>query len=217
MSDINSLIQEIDEDLQHKKFMEAWKKYGNLIVLLALGIVLATAGLTGWNNWRVKSEQKATATLIQVVNDKDADAAKKIAELDSFAQKNGTTPQAVLARFETAYETLKSGKTDEAVGLYDSIAKDEKIEPAFRQLADLYAVQAQFDKGEPTVLMARLQTLFAGAWHLTAKEYAAHLALKMGDKEKAKKLFEELAQDQGISPIMLQRVQDMLRWINGSK
>jgi hypothetical protein len=218
MSDINSLLQEIDEDLQHQKFLDLWKKHGNLVVSIALAIILTTAGITGWNSWRTNAHQKETGALLQIMGEKDGEEAKKIESLEDFAKKGDATTQAVLARFEAAFQTLKKGDADKAASLYDDLAKDEKIEPAFRQLAGFYSVQAQFDKGDPAVLMARLQPLLAdSAWRFSAKEYAAHLALKMGDKEKAKQLFGELGPDSGAPSSIVDRAHDMLRWLNGGE
>jgi hypothetical protein len=85
-----------------------------------------------------------------------------------------------------------------------------------RQLADLLSVRAQLDSGDPAVLDKRLQVLAAdGApWRYTAMEFQAFLALRAGDKGKARKIFTQLSQDSGAPDSLSARAADMLRYLS---
>lgn len=214
MSDIHSLLHEIDEDLHKQKLEAFWQKYGLAILVAALAIILATASYTGWTTWHEHKNQKATEGLIRILMSEDTASAKRIEALQSFAQKKPETAQAVLSRFEAAHEALKAGKAEEAIKIYDALWQDQKVEADFRELANFYSVQAQMDHGDPAKLIARLEPYFAdGAWKASEKEYAAHLALKSGDKDKAKDLFAQLSQSSTAPFTIKQRAREMTRWM----
>lgn len=215
MTDNSSLFQEIDEDLQRKKIEEIWKRYGNHIIGGALAIVLATAGYNGWQAYTIRQEQKATAAILNVVNDKKIEADRQVELLDHFAKTNPGIAQSFLARFEAASVALRDGKDDKALEIYNGIAADPSVELTFRQLADLMAVQAQLDNGDPAALQPRLDKLMAESpWKASAKELSAYLALRVGDKAKAKKLFTELTTDADVPNSMQYRATDMVRWLS---
>ncbi len=210
----SNLFQEIDEDLQRKQMEEWWKRHGNLVIGGAVAIVLATAAYTGWQTHTTRKEQKATASVINVLDDKKADTAKKVEALEQFAKANIGIPQAFIARFHAASELLKDNQTEKALEIYNALAADASVETPFRQLADLFAVQIQLDSGDTAALQAKLDPLLAdSAWKWSAKEMSAYLALRIGDKARAKKLFEELSQEVGVPASIVQRAGDMKRWL----
>ncbi len=211
-----NILQEIDEDLERQKIEALWKRYSVYVYVLAGAIVIGAAAMTGWHSHREQKEQKASLALIEILDDKNADTSKQIAELETFAQRNYGEAQAVIARLDAAGLAVKSGDLAKAVTLYDAVSSDTKADPFFRQLADLMAVQAQMDTADPVILQKRLQPLLAdnAPWRFTAKEYAAFLALRAGDKAKAKQYFVELSQDATVPKSLAERATDMLRYIN---
>lgn len=212
MSD--SLIQEIDEEVQQKKMEELWKKHGNTIVSGVLAIVLGTALYTGWNNYTASQQQRMTAAVIMPLQEKGISEDKKIEDLERFAKNNPGIPLAVIARLETAGMAMRDNKEEKAIEIYNALANDTTIEPAFRQLGELYSVQAQLDKGDPATLQPRLEKLIAESpWKASAKEFSAFLYLKTGDKAKAKKLFTELTTDSDVPTSIASRATSMAQWL----
>jgi hypothetical protein len=212
----HNLLQEIDEDLERQKLEALWKRYGAWVIAAAVVVVLATAGYTAWHAWHVQQEQKATAALIGILSASSTDTGKQITALQSFAQKNRGRAPALFAQLQAAGIAAKAGDEKQAVSLYDAVANDSGADPAFRQLADLMAVQAQMDDGDPVVLQKRLQPLLAdnAPWRYSAMEDEGFLALRAGDKAKAKQVFTELAQDAGVPPGIAARATDMARFID---
>ena len=211
----SGLLQEIEEDLQRQKYEKLWKKYGHFVLGAILGIVLITAFVSGWRSWKTYSEQNASAGLLRFVEGETEDKARQIDNLEAFARANPGTGHAVLARLNAAKIAFKEGKTEQAVTIYDSLANDASVETPFRQLGVLMSVQAQLDSGEPAALKERIAPLMAdGAWRVTAKEFTALLNLRMDDKEAAKNLYSEIAQEKEAPESVIQRANDMLRWLN---
>ncbi|MDX2027828.1 MAG: tetratricopeptide repeat protein [Alphaproteobacteria bacterium] len=208
-----NIFQEIDEDLERQKLETLWKNYGKWVVAVAVVIVLGSAGTTMWNSWQSGQHQAATDGLIEVMTTQaNADQTKQIEALVAFADKNGGSSQASFARLQAASMAVKEGQKDKAVQLYDSLAQDKGADPAFRQLADLLAVQTQIDSGNPAELDKRLQPLTNedAPWRYTAKEYQGYLAIRAGDKARAQQLFTALSQDMSAPETLRTRATDML-------
>ncbi|MDP9127722.1 MAG: tetratricopeptide repeat protein, partial [Pseudomonadota bacterium] len=192
-----NIFQEIEADLAHQKYAELWSRFGSYVLAAALTIVLFTAGLTWWQTWHAESNQKATAGLLDIIDQTGMDAGKQMADLEAFAMKDRDRPQAAFAEIAAAGLAAKAGNLDRAVQLYDRIAKNPAIDPVYREFADLMAVRAQLDTGDPQELAKRLEPLVAeGApWRYSAREFQAYLALRTGDKAKAASLFAALSDD----------------------
>jgi len=211
----NPIFQEIDEDLERQKLEALWKRYGGLVIGVAIIIIVSTGTYTAWQSWRTKQEQQETGDLITILEDTSADTTKQIAALQAFADKYHGETQGALAGLQAAAIAAKSGDAKKAAALYDGVAGDSKADPALRQLADLLSVQTQMDDGDPVSLQQRLQPLLAdnAPWRYSAMEDAAFLALKAGDKPKAKQIFTELSQDAAAPQGIAARANDMLRFI----
>lgn len=208
------ILQEIEEDLQRQRYEKLWKQYGHYVIAAALAIVLAAAVISGWRSWREYSEQKATAGLLTLVEGKADDKARQTDGLESFARAHPGSGHAALARLNAAAIAIKEGKTEQGISIYDSLAADESMEMPFRQLGDLLSVQAQLDSGDIAKLKSRLSPLTAdGPWRLSARELSALLSLRAGEKEEAKRLYSEISKDGNAPSSMVQRANDMLRWI----
>lgn len=207
-----NIFKEIEEDLERQRYEQLWKKYGPLIIGVAFAIVIGTAVMNMWQGHKQVAQQRATGNLVSIVDGKD-DPQKKIMALEDFALKNMGQTQAALAALHAASLAAKNDKKADAIKLYDAVAGDTKADHAFRQLADLSSVELQLDSGDPAALQSRLEPLMGAEqpWHSSAMELSAHLALRSGDKEKAKKLLTDLSQEANAPASLKARADDMIR------
>jgi len=208
------LIQEIEEDIQRQRFAALWKRFGPVLITFVSVLVLGTAAISGWNSYKINHQQKASAALIRILDATKKD--EKIAALESFVKTDDVATQAVLARFFAAESAMDEGKKERAIAFYNALAQDTDVEPIFRGLADILSVMAQFDTGDPKVLEARLDPLMKdGPWSPLASELVGHLAIKVGNKEKAKEIFGKLLSMKDVSPGVQRRAKDLFQWLNG--
>lgn len=211
--DDQGLIHDIEEDLQRQRLTELWDKYGTFIIVAVFALVLGTAASSGWRSYKQNQNQKASTSLLMITEEAKQDG--KVTVLEDFVKEQGSSTQAVLARFFAAQTSLDQGKRERAITFYDALAKDGDVEPVFRGLADLLSVMAQFDTSEPKALEARLQPLSKnGPWQDLAKELIGHLELKAGDKTKAKVVFKDLLNKKDVSPGVQRRAADLHQWLN---
>jgi len=211
----HNLFDEVKEDLERQRLEALWKQYGLWVVILALGIVLATASSTAYHSWQANQNQKLTSELL-AVSKTSADTSKNIEALQKFADSNAASNQAAFALLHAGALAADENDKAKAATLFDQVAADTKIDPAFRQLGDLLSVQAQLDSADPATLSARLQPLTEehATWRYSALEAEGYLALKSGDKDKAKQIFTTLSQDARAPQSIGARASDILRSLN---
>ena len=194
MSDI---FQEIDEDLRRDRFAKLWARYGMHLIVLAVLVVIATAAVTGWRQYQFKQRQaegvRFAAALDLVRDGKSPEAIDAFAALASTAGGG----HAMLARFEEAALKARSGDAAGALALYDQLAADQGIDPAYRDMATLLASRAMLDKGDGAAAIDRLKPLTESAspWHPSALELTALAQLRAGDRAAARKIYQTLADD----------------------
>ncbi|HYH38555.1 MAG TPA: tetratricopeptide repeat protein [Azospirillum sp.] len=193
MSDI---FQEVDEDLRRDRTTQFMKRYGGLLGTVAVLLVAATAGWQAWQGWKRSQAEAETGRLVSALSQAAAGPQKGIEALTAFS---GSAPAslAVLARLNEAALRVEEGKTAEAVALYDSIAGNGSADAIYRDLATLLSVMHQMDGGDAAKLQTRLQplTVDASPWRFSARELTALLAARSGDRERARSLFQQLADD----------------------
>lgn len=215
-----NIFQEIEADLQNQRYEELWKKYGMWIVGAAVVVVLATGGVSAWRSWQAEKNQHATEVLFHIMETTAANAEPKpieqMTQLEDFALKNPNETQAIFAQLDAAAIASSAGNDVKATQLYAEVAQNRSIDIAFRQFADLMIVRAQLDSGDPAQLQKRLDPLVAenAPWRYQALEYSAFLALRMGNKEKAVRLFTELSQDAEVPSSQSARAADMLHYLS---
>ncbi len=214
MSDI---FQEIDEDLRRDRFARLWKRHGNYIVAAVALIVLATAGVVGWRDYRERQNAAQADTFLKAMDQAqqgNADAAKA-----AFAQlaKEGGPGYATLARLRQAALAAKGGDAAGAVKLYEEIAGDGRVEQALRDLAVILIAQHTIESADPAQLGRRLQPLTPekNPWRHSALEMQALLAKRAGDTAKAKEIYTKLADDLSAPQGLRARATEMLAIFGG--
>lgn len=209
----SNLFQEVQEDLERQRLEALWKRYGKWIMAGVALVLLVATGVNLWTAHKREKNEALTAELIQAQGNGQAMGSEAAKALTILSEGHAGHAQGAIAGLRAAGLLAQQKDVQGAVKIYDQIAADSKIDPALRQFADLMAVSVQMDAGEPAALLQRLQPLQAenAPWRFTAMEYAGHLLLKTGDKEKAKAIFTALSQEATLPPTMATRVGDMLR------
>jgi len=208
MSDI---FQEVDEDLRRDRMERVFKRYGGYFVAIAVLLVAGTAGFNLWRNWQQSQRESATAALVSAVSQARTAPEKGVEALSAFAAQAGQPDLKAIARFDAAAAKAGTGDKAAAAQMYDAIAADTAVKPVYRDLATLLSVMHQMEKGEPGPLQARLQPLTADAspWRFSAREMTAVLAARAGDKDRARTLFQQLADDSAAPAGVRSRAADL--------
>lgn len=212
------IFNEVDEELRRDRALELWKRYGKYLLAGAIAVVVATAAVVGWREYRQSQRAAEGARFAEAVAEaksgRAAEAAAAFAALAAEA-KSGFGP---LARFREAAALVQLGKTAEAVAAYDRAAVEAGSDRGFRDLARLEAVMLLIDGGEPGDAMARLKPLAAeGPMRHLARELEAVLLLRDGKAAEAKTALAGLADDPDAPAGVRGRAAELLAALGGAK
>jgi hypothetical protein len=215
---VSDIFQEIDEELRRENFAKLWQRYGHYVIGLAILIVVLSGAVVGWRGYQ-RTQREAEGERYALGLDlarqgKDKDAV----DIFSALARQAGGGHAVLARFEEGALKARSGDSAGAVAMYDLLAADGSIDPAYRDLATLLAAQCQLKDGDPKAVIERLVPLAAspGAWHPTALELTALAQLKEGDKAAALATYRRIADDREAPPGLRERATEILDRMRGS-
>ncbi|MGE5271995.1 MAG: tetratricopeptide repeat protein [Thiohalocapsa sp.] len=193
MSDI---FREIEDELRRDNLLQLWQRYWKYAVGVVVLALLVAGAVVAWRDYQASQREAQAArysgALALVRDGKDAEAAKLFGEL---AQHGGG--YAVLAGFEEAELLAKSGDRKGAAAAYDRLANTAGIDPEFRDAAVLLSVIQSFPEADGKSVIERLQPLAASgsAWRGPALELQAAAMLKSGDRDGARKVYQQLADD----------------------
>ncbi|HLG90486.1 MAG TPA: tetratricopeptide repeat protein [Alphaproteobacteria bacterium] len=216
MSDTD-VFREVDEDYRRERMMIFWRRYGGLVLALAI-IVVGASGVADYLYRRTQA-QKAVATaefetLISTI--RPGNEGKDSAMLEAFAAKSDKG-LAVLARMAEASLQQRAGDLDAAARLYHQIADDSSVDGELRDLAVVRLGYLAADQTKPEPLIPRLGPIAGkdGPWRYSAKEAIALLTARAGQRESAAAMFSELADDPNAPPDLASRARALAELYRG--
>ena len=197
-SEIDHLIEEVDQDMRKDRALALAKRYGPYAVALVLGVVIAIAGVMTWKHYKTEREMERSgiyAAALEAIGRGDTEETQRlIAEMTASGPASG---YGVLARLQEAGLKAKAGDAAGAAALYDALANDSHVDPLFRDLGTVLYGLVALDTVDPAALDAHLKPLAdgKGPWRFTALEIEGYLALKTGNKSGARDFFSRIAND----------------------
>ncbi len=205
------IFKEVDEDLRRDQAANVWKKYGLYVYVAAGALVLATAAFQIWQWWDVKqrTEQSASYTAAVALLDQGT-GEEAVTAFGGLADLDGS--YGTLAAFNQARLLAEAGDTAGAVEIWDRLSASTAAGPGFQGAAVLLAVMHQIDSGDPAVLEAQLEPLRAedSGFRPIALEMSAVLAMRQGDRMRAREIYAELADDRTAPAGLRARASQML-------
>lgn len=179
MSDSDSFIREVTEEVRQDRMLRHWKRFGPY-VLGALALIVAAAAAWSWQQQREREAARAAGAAFLSVASGDVEATARLVETVEG-------PASLVAQLRHAAALAQDGRRSEAIAAYDRVAAMEAVGPAYADLAALQAARlAAPDLGLEAAL-ARLEPLVGeGApYRLLALELGAALRLNAGRTEAA--------------------------------
>jgi len=208
-----SLFREVDEEVRKEQIAKIWKRYGNVFVGLSIGIVVAVAGLKGWQYWqRMQAENAGSAYFAAATLQEDKQTEQALAAFEALA-KGSHTGYATLARFRVADALAAEGKRDEAVKAYDALAADSSLDKSLRDAARVRAAYLLADTASANALTKRLSGLDAkdSPWRDTVNEIIAVASYRAGDYGDADRRMNEVMASPDLTSAARQRAQIFLQ------
>ena len=213
MSETDSFIEEVSEEVRRDRLFALMKKYGWIAILLVLLLV----GGAAYNEFR-KSQQRSTA---QALGDSAIsalrleDAAARMAALEKIDA--GTGDAAGLLALLVAGEAVNGEDPAAASEALQALASDADRAPVYRHLAELKLILAQGEDMAPQERIDRLSALTGpGApYRLQAEEQIAVAEVALGQTDAALKRLLLLLEDGEASTALRRRVSQLIVALGG--
>jgi hypothetical protein len=209
---VADIFQEVDEELRRENYAKLWQRYGKYVIALAIGIVLVTAGVWRWQEYRLHLRQEEGARYASALDlarqGKDKEAADAFAEV----AKQAGGGHRVLARLEEGALKARAGDNAGALAAYDALAADSGADPIYRDVARLLAAQCALKSGDAAAAVERVKPLTSASnpWHASALELTALADLKSGNKTEARVIYQRLADDLAAPQSLRARAAEMI-------
>jgi hypothetical protein len=208
---VADIFKEVDEDLRRDQAAKVWKKYGAYVIGAAVALVLATAAFQAWQWWDVKQRSQRSASYTAAVELLEQGTGEEAAAaFGNLADPDGS--YGTLAAFNKARLLAEAGDTAAAIDLWERLAASAAAGRGFQGAATLLSVMHQIDSGDPAALEGRLEQLVAeeSGFRPIALELKAVLALRQGDRARARELYAQLADDRTAPAGLRARASQML-------
>ncbi len=176
------IFNEVDEELRREQLKQLWTRYGAIIVIAAVLIVIAVGGWRGWQYWEAKKAAEAGAAFEAAANLATEGKTEDAVAAFSRIAAEGTSGYRLLARFREAAEL---GDRDRAGAIkdYEALAADSNVPAVLQDLASIRAGLLLVDSASYGELAQRLEPLTANdrPFRHTARELLAVSAWRNGD------------------------------------
>lgn len=213
MSDTDSFIDEVTEEVKRDRLFAMMKRYGWIAVV----IVLLLVGGTAWREYQISSRESAAQAFGDSVLDAmDAnDAASQAAALEELSSD---TPSArAVLEMLTADAEQSAGETAAAVERLQAVAADAEVPNIYRQIASYKAMTLGAEMLSVEERRAGLEALAVPGQplRLLAEEQLALVEVETGEREAALTRLQGMLDDSEITAGLRRRASQLIVALGG--
>ena len=214
MSDTDSFIEEVTEEVRRDQFYAVLRRYG-WIALLVIALIVGGAGYAEWRTAqaRAAAETLGDAMLAALALPEAEARTTALSEIDA------ATPgaQAVLG-FLTAEQAVQAEDVQSARAALDAVAQDEALPLIYRQIAAFKALGLQADTASLDVRREGYEALAQPgvALRLLAEEQLALLDIEAGKGDAAIDRLNAILADSEVTADLQQRVVQVIVALGGT-
>lgn len=213
MSDTDSFIEEVTEEVRRDRLFALMKKYGWIAVLAILVIV----GGASWNEYTKAKEKAASEALgdsiVAALGENESSArAEKLSEISS-SNPGG----AAIVDFMRASAMADQGDVDGAVSALDQIAVNSELEPIYRSVAAFKSLTLQSETANASDLRIGFEALAqpGNRLRLLAEEQLALLDIRAGDGAAAIDRLQAILNDAELTRDLQRRAAQLIFALGG--
>lgn len=213
MSNPDSFIAEVTEEVRRDQLYQTFRRYGWIAVVLVL-LIVGGAAWREYSKARVIAAAEAQGDAILAALDTPDDAARAAAVADLTVQG----PAAGVVALLTAAEQQKAGDIAGAALTLSQMSANPDVDPLYRDLAQLKALMLQADTLDPAALKQAYALLAVpGApYRLLAQEQMAMVDLRLGDTPAALTALAAIAADAQVTTGLRDRVNGLIVALGGA-
>lgn len=213
MSNPDSFIDEVNEEVRRDRLYGYLRRYG-WIAVLAIVLIVGGAAYSEYRKAQVRAEAEALGDAMLAALSQDESTARATA-LEEIAP--GSPASAAVLRMMTAAEQADAGETGAAIETLNALATDGDVPQIYRDLAQFKAITLQ---GADAPVEDRRQALEAmaqpgNAFRLLAAEQLALIDIETGDTQSAIDRYQAILSDAEVSPDLQQRALQVIVALGG--
>ena len=206
-----AFLREVDENLRREQMETFAKRYGKWLIAGLILFLIAVGGYLYWQQKQQERSQAQSEELTQVydqIGNRNLDPAKK--RLEKLEQANNDVVRAAASLAQAAVALEKNDRAG-ALAKFHSVADDSGLPKPYRDAALIRATTLEFDSLKPQDVISRMEPLAkpGNPWFGSAGELTAMAYLKMGQKDKAGRLFASMASDKTVPETIRNRAQQI--------
>ena len=212
MSDTDSFIDEVTEEVRRDRLFGYFRRYGWIGIVAVLLIV----GGAAFNEYR-KAQERAQAEALgdAMLSALDLDAAQDRAAALAEVPTDGPGQQAVLA-FARAGELVTAGNDAQAADLLNQVAANGDIPQIYRQIAGFRALTLQSDlPAEDRRVQYEAFAAQGGILRLLAEEQIALIEVETGNRDAALRRAQAMLQDAEATAGLRRRATQLIVALGG--
>jgi hypothetical protein len=210
MSNTDSFVEEVTDELRNDRLFAAMRKYGWIAALAVVGIV----GGASWNEY----SKAQAAKVAQAKGDALLSALTAEGFADSVAALVGLDAQSAASTLLLADVHAQNGDAAAAIAAYDTLATSLDELPVYRQLAQYKALMLRAaDVSVDERRMGFEALALPGApFRLLAEEQLGFLDVEVGTTDAALERFERIIADGEVSAALRRRASQAIVALGGS-
>lgn len=214
MSNPESFIEEVTEEVRRDRLFALFRKYGWIGVVLILCLV-GGAAYNEWQKAKTKSEAQAFGETLLSALDQTTPADRRAALQGAGAAASGNPDQAALQQLLLASDPAEDRAA--ALAALEAVAADQSVSEIYRDLATLRRVILAGKDLDISVRRAALDPIAipGRAFRTLALEQMAYLSVEAGEVDAAITQLRALSSDQEAPAGLRQRASQMIVALGG--
>jgi hypothetical protein len=213
MSDRDSFIDEVSEEVRRDRLFGLLRRYGWIAVL----VVVALVGVAVWVEWQrigARSEARDFGDRLVAALNRDAPEARRaaLAEIDASGARRALVAMVAADTLET--DAVVRDTLDNLA----AVAGDDAVPQLYRDLAGLKAAMLMQDRAEPRAVLDRLEplTIPGAPFRLLALEQQALVRVRQGETDAALETLRGILEDGAAGRDLQQRARQLIVALGGS-
>ncbi|WP_380052915.1 hypothetical protein ACFE33_10120 [Falsihalocynthiibacter sp. SS001] len=205
MSDTDSFIDEVNEEVRQDRLFGYLRKYGWIGGLLVVALVGGTAVVETQRASKIAAaEDFGDQIITALMNDATADRVSALSEIEAPSQQSD-----VVLSFLRSGELVEEGDTAaQAVAELEAIEQNPEAAQIYKELAAFKAALLLPQSTDASERKAAFEALIVagGTFRLLAEEQVALIEAEMGDTDAAIARLNAISQDAELTVSLRQRV-----------
>ena len=206
MSDTDSFIEEVTEEVRRDRMFNLLRRYGWIAVVAVLLLV----GGAAWNEWRLSQQRTQSEALGDAIV--SALQLETAAERATALQKIETAEAPAIVQLLSAAELAGDDRGGEAIAQLAAVQSNGTLPLIYRHIAEFKALVIEDDGQSAETRRTGFENLIASgsALRVLAEEQLALLDIAANDVDGALVRLQRLLEDSEITPGVRRRVTQLI-------